>query len=423
MSVDDIGECLTYIYNIFIKQFIAQDYKGGNFRQKTDGIIDQKVSYEVDHGLNFRNDFKDENHRGSYKGSEFDTSYKATDIEGGYLGNELKSNYKAAAYDGGEWEGTQNQGGSYDGNDYTSYGKNDKDSKSRGYGYGTGIDGNIDRFPTKGQGYIPGGEYAGLDAETGGGTSYNSGSGSSNNGGHYNTFGKGKGGDYSGKDYDDNLRDDLYDRFRNTNRNYDNTFGHSRNSQKDNFDNDGKKNSYGAGYDGKDHFGKSYNDEAYLGLVENGEYKDAFDRGTYREVEAKGYNKQANYEGDYETSNQYQDTDYKVTHYEDLQAKFDNDINVDEYYNAYAGEDYKGGFEGDNKYGQYNDHEFRVGKDINQRYNEFNGEDYSEGIDADTSAHYRDGAKSDTTKYAEIKQYPKRKYTYNDNPYNYYYYR
>jgi len=369
----------TAQFNGFDKE---SQYGGDALYQQDDVATNAKVAYEVDHSLRFRNDFKDENHRGAYKGDEFDVEYKATDVQGGYKGVESDRQAKLAAYEGADSTGDLVKGGKYYGDDYLKFGDTDTDIdyRAKGEGYPFAKQNPKYNAPKLGpgdKGYIGEGYGSGygdddLYSRFKGTDKKGSGNGLSGEG-----YGPGYGGE-GGRTYYP-----YGERYR----------------VKDDLDKDTDYRAYGADFEGKDYFGKKFDAEAYAGKEEKIKDNFAFDQGNYRDVKAKGKNKAAQYQGDYQTNNKAHDVDFNVKHYEDLQQDLRNDVKSDQYVAAYEGNDFKGAFDADRKFGAYNDQELVRKADAKANAKKYAGNDFYNERDSDIEANLYFGAGVD--QYAE----------------------
>ena len=367
----------------------AQDYKGNQFTSDKDLSTNAKVAYQVDHSLKFRNDYKDENHRGYYKGDEFDVSYKVSDIGGGYRSDELLNKAQANAYNGGAWEGDNNEYGQFKESDYYGDTHGDKDSKYRGFNHGD-YPHHLEPDNKKG-----GSTGHGIDGER----IYDDGVGYGNND-LYNKFKGDSTPSYIGDDFG--------------------SFGHGHQRIKGENEYDKKGREFGAAFEADDNYKKKFADEAYAGIEEEAKLKSQWDQGNYRDVEAKGHNKVAQYEGDYNNAKQSHDVVYQVGHFEDLQQDFDTKAIVDEYNAGYDGSDYKGGFDADKKFGEYNDKEFAKAIDAKTYFNGYKGGDQSKGFDQDVEVKLDSAAKISDENTHGIETYPSGYQYYNPKQYNTY---
>eukprot|EP00490_Sorites_sp_Unknown_P008474 CAMPEP_0114683632 /NCGR_PEP_ID=MMETSP0191-20121206/58062_1 /TAXON_ID=126664 /ORGANISM="Sorites sp." /LENGTH=792 /DNA_ID=CAMNT_0001965089 /DNA_START=80 /DNA_END=2454 /DNA_ORIENTATION=- len=254
-------------------------YGGDAIYQKDDVKTDANVGFMVDHSLKFRNDFVDENHRGKYKGNEFDVNYKATDVEGGYKNNELDRKKKVAAYEGAKANGEAQQVGKFFEDEFDKYGDKDVDLyyKAKGKGTPEGFDPKFGG-PSDGPELYPNGDgfdkgkpdlYSRFRGDKSGGDFVSPGS-------RGKKYGNGNGlyGDaYGPGGYEPNP-----------------PYG-ERYKVRESAEKDDKYKGFGTNFDAKDAFKERLDTEVYAGAEEQIKEKAAFDKGNYRDVNAKGSNK------------------------------------------------------------------------------------------------------------------------------------
>ena len=359
----------------------ASNYGGNTIAVDDTESQNAKVAYEVDHSMQYKNNFKDENHSGYYKGDEFDVGYKVKDVEGGYINDANSFKGKTEGYNGGKWDGNHYDKGIHAGTEYHDDGKYDYDGRQHVHGFSDGHNG-----PNYGD--IPHDDH----------------------------------GDYYG-----GKGDSLYDRFKDDsfgpiNRKKDNDYGkdwdvhgHSRDKLK--YDDDKYTKKYGKEYANGDDYKKEFNDEAYAGVQEEVASKKQWDKGNYRDVAAKGHNKVANYEGDYNNNNKEHDVVYKVGHYEDLQTDFNTKQNSDIYKGDYDGKEFKGAFDADKKFGEYNDREYTQAFDGNEHAKKYQGNEHLNGIEYDTKADVYGKGNYEHDKFQGLSRYPaKQGYDYKQPP-------
>ena len=327
------------------KSFNKHSMYGGDAKYQQDDVTtDAKVSYIIDHSLKFRNDFEDENHSGSYKGDEFEVKYKASDMEGGFYNNDIERTKKTQGYNGFDTNGEFGNKGKYFGDEYTKYGDDERDIyiKQKGKGVPNGYDPKYEREIYR---------------------------------------------DYP------NTNDDLYSKFKGSNKKGISAFGERSNSRnrdrdpryfsndkyiiKDDIEKDDKYKGIGSTFDGHDKFIDKRQTEAYLGRQDTLKDKAAFDRGNYRDVNAKGSNKFASYAGDYNTNKKKHDVDFKVMHNEDLKQDLQQDVASDVYFAKYNGEDTKRAKDAERNFGVYKDAEIARKTDAVKNNKIYNGQDFS----------------------------------------------
>ena len=365
----------------FLKE---SEYGGDAIYQNDDVKTDASVKFVVDHSLKFRNDFADENHRGSYSGNEFDVNYKASDVEGGFYNNELDRSKKASAFNGVKANGEVQEQGKFFGDEFKKYGDNERDLYYKAKGKGT---------------------PKGFDPKFGGGNGYDE-----------PEYGAGK---YGKKE------DDLYSRFKGDKKGgkggrFDGEFGRDygpgryepnppygeKYRVKESAEKDDKYKGFGENFEAKDAFKKRQDVELYSGAEEKIKEKAAFDRGNYRDVNAKGSNKFASYAGDYQTNKKRQDVDFKVIHNEDLQQNLNQDVKSDIYFAKYNGEDKKFARDAERKDGIYTDAELKRKQDAFINKKAFNGNDFSNKLDQKNEADIYYGLKKDAKAGQKIEAKP-----------------